>query len=218
MKIFTPEFNELIRQTESELSNSDKNTLPPLHTHDELFTNASIPIDSDLHDTQLSDIRFHAGSIAAAARSRDLKLDAVIGWTRRHKDWLIWAERVEYPQSKFEWGVVHATVLSKNGTLQNIQPVVVEQGDIPAGINTHKELDDEQISKIIRRIGSSTTEVDLGITDINYETHIQHLATWVVKNSLHIPKTSDLPIKHYADTFGGYLAYEDDITNGIHRD
>lgn len=218
MKIFTQEFNELIKRTELELSHRDTNTISPLLTVNELYN--GVVTDEVDHEYQVSDLYFNAGSVAAVARSRQLKKDAVIGWTRRHQDWLIWAERVEYPQSLSNWGFVHATVLTENGKLENVNRLEVKPSDIPSGyINNDKpkELSSEQLFKILGRAGSRTTEVNLGASDLSYETHIQHLATWVVKNGLHIPKSSDAQITPYTDTWAGYLALEDDITNGVHR-
>lgn len=227
MKIFTPEFNELIKQTEQQLGTIDDGVLPPLHTYDELFGDNYVTEGlnfeerklhaKELHEDQLRDLRFHAGSIAAVATSRGLELDAIIGWTRRKDDWLIWAERVEHPQSQTSW--VHASILTKNGRLENVNPVIVKPKDFPSGyIDTQpKELSNERLLRILGRAGSRTSEVKLDASDLSYETHMQHLATWVVKNSLHIPKSSDSKIRPYADTPAGLLAYETDITNGIHR-
>lgn len=179
-------FSEVIRQVQDRLTNHPEpevdlclRELQDLYQHDKINTPQEL-------ETFKVNLQTEAEHVATVANSRDIHKNAKIGrLALRPMGWIVWAELIHHPISEnFGQQKVHATILSDNGELLNIQPETVNYRDYPKGINGPKvplsEIDD--LAKIVKR--SSLTEINLESGYLGFNIYREHLAEFVIKNQL----------------------------------
>lgn len=185
--IFQPEFKELLRITELNLADSSSDTATnPMRTVDEVFGQQIITNEAE-RETLINSL--NSDSMGAAARATHNKLyqDAIFGWSRRnHEGWIVWAEQLDDPNTSYKYGSVYATILSNDGRLKNIDPVIINQRHVPSGVKNPME-NLGVLAKIIRHT-NGLHDINLGEKDHSYESHLKHLAEFMVRNQLQRPK------------------------------
>ena len=169
--------------------------------------NSELGIDPKLRTFMLNEIERNARSTAAVLSNRvgstnfdQLALPQVLSPQKgKHvhlsKGFMIWNERLE--DQNHELGVFMGTVLlsnnkinelgeDKRGKLFNTDIIPVNNNDLEQAVGPNGEIPQSYINFRIAAANKGLHPITLENNDMSYESHIDHLARFVVKHSLDI--------------------------------
>lgn len=181
-EIFRPDFLEILATAKT----PNMSVLPPIRSTNELFNHPLVTdtAENELLINKLGDVSM---SVAARANYYGLEENAKLRRTgRKPEGWIVWAEQLDDPKTAYTYGQVFGTILCKDGLLRNIDPVVINQRDVPSSLENPLERLDV-LARIVRRT-KQLNEIDFSVEGLSYDQHINHLAEFMVKHQLDRPQ------------------------------